>query len=897
MKKLLYILFLLPFISFGQVSNGTELEAESFKATSPQTTTSTTHVVPIGSDGTMGKIDATLLPLTTATINAINTSATPDATTTVKGKVKLAGDLGGTADLPTTPTSVHKTGNETIIDAKIFDGTLLAPVTDRSLPIGLSRYSGIFHMNSSNRNMEFYDGADWDILNAEKIYEIKKTGTDYIVRVPLNDNEDVLISMNTNTLDANGVLNVSYAKVVDKTEPITTGLGYQLNGAAPDDATPVKVNGMYLGANHGNTGLRIVTAASHGKDLSDIGSRWSDGAHFFTLLKVIDSNTLWLISDNAGGSDNYSFFAIVGSTLTYSSNGSHTSSITLSANIQGQLYPSVNINHQTIRDNQGYVVFDGLYRSSDLKMVEEYDIIDTPDMVSKLTSNRPVGGYLTQPSLLNGVALITLKNTYSFTKGGMIIYSDLITRKQCHLEWYGGVQSGYVLPAWATTYKRYIPNTTTVNDGARNWNFRIPESILTSYGSDFNFTSGIWENGVAPNRIVDLITDGANKKINFNMGYVPIGISENRSNVVNNSVFLYAASRKSYPNLITGDKVNDVSSTVISPNKVFSGIMYRIWKAPELVNTSSGIVQIATNDVTYDVGGNLFVNLDFHQTGNFSYPIPEKYNGRKIKVLSKSANLTLLSDVAQNSVSLSISTLDNGYSYISFELIDDVNSLQDVTNKNNSTTKDIISSSSFIGGWSAVPSYARIGHKDFNLDDNYGFLQNPSGIVQIEGVDAYLRSSTGSLFFKTNNITRLGINNSGTINIPLFSGTGTRTLGASSTGDVVVLSAQPLKYTALISQTGTSAPTAVVTNNTLGGTVVWTRTSTGIYAATLSGAFPIGKSTMQSSSSYNGSGTYGSTIPITTSANFFNLYTVVSSSGVLTDGLLLSTPVSIDVYP
>lgn len=36
----------------------------------------------------------------------------PDATTTVKGIVKLAGDLGGTADLPTTPTAIHKSGNE-----------------------------------------------------------------------------------------------------------------------------------------------------------------------------------------------------------------------------------------------------------------------------------------------------------------------------------------------------------------------------------------------------------------------------------------------------------------------------------------------------------------------------------------------------------------------------------------------------------------------------------------------------------------------------------------------------------------------------------------------------------------------------------------------------------------
>jgi len=48
-------------------------------------------------------------------------------------------------------------------------------------------------------------------------------------------------------------------------------------------------------------------------------------------------------------------------------------------------------------------------------------------------------------------------------------------------------------------------------------------------------------------------------------------------------------------------------------------------------------------------------------------------------------------------------------------------------------------------------------------------------------------------------------------------------------------------YTALLSQSGTSAPTATVLENTLGGTVVWTRDGAGIYHATLTGAFPANK--------------------------------------------------------
>jgi hypothetical protein len=52
---------------------------------------------------------------TIATPYIINSSAevsVPDATATVKGILKLTNDLGGTADLPTTPTALHKTGNE-----------------------------------------------------------------------------------------------------------------------------------------------------------------------------------------------------------------------------------------------------------------------------------------------------------------------------------------------------------------------------------------------------------------------------------------------------------------------------------------------------------------------------------------------------------------------------------------------------------------------------------------------------------------------------------------------------------------------------------------------------------------------------------------------------------------
>ena len=60
-------------------------------------------------------------------INSSGGASVNDATTTIKGILKLANDLGGTADLPTTPTAIHKTGNETFTGNKSGSNTSATP--------------------------------------------------------------------------------------------------------------------------------------------------------------------------------------------------------------------------------------------------------------------------------------------------------------------------------------------------------------------------------------------------------------------------------------------------------------------------------------------------------------------------------------------------------------------------------------------------------------------------------------------------------------------------------------------------------------------------------------------------------------------------------------------------
>jgi len=135
---------------------------------------------------------------------------------------------------------------------------------------------------------------------------------------------------------------------------------------------------------------------------------------------------------------------------------------------------------------------------------------------------------------------------------------------------------------------------------------------------------------------------------------------------------------------------------------------------------------------------------------------------------------------------------------------------------------------------------------------------------------------------------------SGNIRISGLAGTGDALLQTDNIGKVSRGAVLPLKYVALISQTGTSAPTVTVLENTI-GSIVWTRSATGNYEGTLTGAFTASKTASIIGGDYSNPGTF---LRITrTSANVITIFSA-NNSLALTDGLLNgSTMVEIRVYP
>ena len=100
------------------------------------------------------------------------------------------------------------------------------------------------------------------------------------------------------------------------------------------------------------------------------------------------------------------------------------------------------------------------------------------------------------------------------------------------------------------------------------------------------------------------------------------------------------------------------------------------------------------------------------------------------------------------------------------------------------------------------------------------------------------------------------------------------------------------KYVATLKQIGTSAPTATVLENTLGGTLVWTRDAVGTYTATLSNAFPSETKTFLLIGQDNNNFYH------LTRGNNSELYLTSSdNTNTLADDLLSNTTIEIRVYP
>lgn len=121
------------------------------------------------------------------------------------------------------------------------------------------------------------------------------------------------------------------------------------------------------------------------------------------------------------------------------------------------------------------------------------------------------------------------------------------------------------------------------------------------------------------------------------------------------------------------------------------------------------------------------------------------------------------------------------------------------------------------------------------------------------------------------------------------------------TGSPAVDSRPYKVYTALLTQSGSNAPTATILENNI-GSIVWSRSTNGTYVATLAGAFTVGKTNVITNGAYVGGFTVIGTNQFNANAIYFfsQVQTANTSTGAIiysnTDSVLDKVFIEIRVY-
>ncbi|MGB4897977.1 MAG: hypothetical protein WBP57_06055, partial [Ignavibacteria bacterium] len=190
-------------------------------------------------------------------------------------------------------------------------------------------------------------------------------------------------------------------------------------------------------------------------------------------------------------------------------------------------------------------------------------------------------------------------------------------------------------------------------------------------------------------------------------------------------------------------------------------------------------------------------------------------------------------------------------------------------------------------------NFVKSNGRIFSTDDSFfGDLASTNGTLDMRFSNASQIATIEAYNFTTALMKPLEIKSLNLL-LTALKGTGNRLVVADTNGNLSTtnLDQRPYKvYTALLSQTGTNAPTATVLENTLGGTVVWSRTGVGIYNATLSGAFTTNKTIIFISQPvYN----WYETISL---LNTSVLNSNTRKAGTLSDDVFSNTSIEIRVY-
>ncbi|HRA92239.1 MAG TPA: hypothetical protein PLR79_08745, partial [Acinetobacter sp.] len=324
-----------------------------------------------------------------------------------------------------------------------------------------------------------------------------------------------------------------------------------------DDATPLFYNNTYIGANHGAFVVHKVVKSAHGKVYADVGSKWSDGTRNYTLVRIVDANTLWFVSDNTGTASAWVFYTTLiptGTNLTHVSGATNTATIaSITSDALDQLLKALN-NHskKIVANGFSELTTAGVYKVENVEIIDSYDIMNVPALLSYLQGH--VGTTTEQKFDVNTIASdIRVSVTYGYALNGSINVSTQIQAKQAVKWGWAGLMQALPLNYASKNLLLYVPKVNPITVGSNVWDLKNVADVTSTTDVIWLNKSSWSDSIIAPDRMVSIVKNGANREFgqvlghSFNRGITKPAIRKNSSEVG----FFNGPTKKMYPHTQT----------------------------------------------------------------------------------------------------------------------------------------------------------------------------------------------------------------------------------------------------------------------------------------------------------------------------------------------------------
>ncbi len=483
----------------------------------------------------------------------------------------------------------------------------------------------------------------------ESKVQVLKNKNDVYIRSYFSPARDVVVRVATGR---NGHINFRSAGLVDSDAPmdLRTCRRPQIIHNCGDDATPWNFNNTYIGGNHGCSDAFEITSKEHGLTNTELGTEWTDGkGRKFYLIKIIDPDRVWALSENIGKGDIWNFHRrIFGKELKNKSGRK----LRIDASKRTQIIPACRILKQAYLIDGKTPLPDGKAVTCDfIDIVDVYDIIAPDSLLEKIKKNP---GKKVKFNTKGLDSVMTNDILYRFQPRGVctVLHNSKANRK-IKLGYMGFIQTAKLYQGKFDTHEYHIPKSVPFENNGIKYDFsgfqdyskKLPEPLYFNRESKM-----ISDPENLPDRWIQFLGNKENgkpvRKVGYAAGYSLIeGITrpEIRAKNVIRACFLYTSS-KTYPSAID-KRINPVKA-----GQMFRCLAYRQYFDP------SGLSKKASSSYLHKEGDSWVLYLHYHQPASQDIiKLPEQLTGKKISVVEKTPKVKLLSGnkVAKSGIKVS----------------------------------------------------------------------------------------------------------------------------------------------------------------------------------------------------------------------------------------------------